>query len=266
MFTFNFKLDTGDKNAGTVYLPTENSFDVPVIIYCHGFCGNRELYPTAKSLCDRAIKEGFAFVTFDFFGCGDTGGDYTQMTYSRWKDNLSEIVSWVIAQPFSKNSIIGCFSVSSGTTAALRMACEDDRLSFVISVATAVSAHIGIGEGGPAKLLADNFDSLMSGGTIKFFGIDFGLDFFIDTVSKAPIHSLGEIKCPVLFLQGTADNIFRQTDAMIAYNLLTYHDPKTKSAHIPVENGNHGLDNVALEAVESIFEWLEGFLVANNTI
>ena len=60
MLTFDFKLDTRDKNVGTVYLPSKNAVDTPVIIYCHGWGGNRSLYPTAEALCDKAIKEGMS--------------------------------------------------------------------------------------------------------------------------------------------------------------------------------------------------------------
>ena len=261
MFTFDFKLESGDQNIGTVYLPSEKATNIPVIIYCHGWGGDRELYPTMHFLCERAMRENIAVVTFDFFGCGDTGGDYSQMTYTRWKQNLSEIFSWVKSQSFSQNDKIGCFSYSSGTTAALRMASEENTLSFIISVATCVSAHIGMDVGGPTKLLADNMDMLMSGGTMKLFGVDFGLNFYVDTVSKAPIHSIGQIRCPVLFLQGTADNTFRCADAKMAYDLLKHHNPHSQTAYILVEGGNHGLDNMPEEAVNKTFEWLDSVIL-----
>lgn len=262
MFTFDFKLSTCDQNVCTVYLPSEDAVDVPVIIYCHGWDCNRKLYPTAKLLCDKAIKDGIAFVTFDFFGCGDTGGDYSQMTYTRWKNNLSEIVSWVISQSFSRKNKVGCFSVSAGTTIAMRLACEDQRLAFIISVATCISTHILMGDGGPAKLLADNLDSLVSGGTAKISGIDFGINFYLDIISNAPIYSMDKIHCPVLFLQGTADTVYRCADAKMAYDLMAHNSPQIKSTYIPLEGGNHGLDNVADKAVEKIFEWLIPILLA----
>jgi pimeloyl-ACP methyl ester carboxylesterase len=254
MFSFNFKVDIGDQNVGTVYLPNDNSKNIPVVIYCHGWGGNRNLWHPTEKLCEMAINNNIAIVTFDFYGCGETGGDYSKMTYSRWKNNLSDIVSWVSSQPFADKSKIGCYAFSSGSTAALRFASEDSRLAFIISVGTCISAHIGMGGGGPAKLLADNFESLLSGGTTKIFGIDFVIEFFTDTVSKAPIHTLLQIKCPVLFLQGTADNTFRIADAKMAYQLMMYENlPVT---HIEITDGKHELDNVANEAMQIVFHWL----------
>jgi pimeloyl-ACP methyl ester carboxylesterase len=259
MFAYNFRLATGDLNVGTVYLPSEAVVNIPVIIYCHGWGGNRQLWKPTQILCDRAMKEGVALVTFDFFGCGETGGSYNQMTYLRWKDNLSEIVSWVADQPFSDKDKIGCYSFSSGSTAALRLAIEDNSLAFVVSVGTCISAHIGMGSGGPAKLLVDNLNALSSSGTASIFGVDFGIDFFLDTISKAPIHSMDKINCPVLFLQGTADNAFRCADAKMAFDLMARKNPALP-AYISLEGGTHELDNMAEKAIDIVFEWLISFI------
>ena len=256
MITYDFRLTTGDFNVGTVYLPSKDVESVPVIIYCHGFGGKRQLWTPTQALCDKAMKAGVALVTFDFFGCGETGGNYEQMTYSRWKENLSDIIAWVKSQPFSNADKIGCYAFSSGSTAAFRLAAESEQLDFIISVGTCISTHFGMGSGGPAKLLADNLDGLLSGSTANLFGINFGIDFYIDTISKAPIHVMSKIKCPVLFLQGTADNTFRCADAKMAYDLMTLSNPNTKTTYKPIEGGEHELDNKADEAMSVAFEWL----------
>jgi len=133
---------------------------------------------------------------------------------------------------------------------------EDDRIAFIISVATCISSHILMGDGGPAKLFADNLDDLISGGTVKMAGVDFGIDFYLDNISNAPIYSMNKINCPVLFLQGTADTVYRCADAKMAYELMLKYNPQTKSSYIPVEGGNHGLDNAADEAAEKILKWI----------
>ncbi len=254
MYTYDFKLNTGDQNFGTVYLPIEGAENIPVIIYCHGWGGRRQLWNPTEKLCERAMKENIALVTFDFFGCGETGGKYSQMTYTRWKNNLADVITWVKEQPFAQESKIGSYAFSSGSTAALRLAAEDDRINFIISVGTCISAHIGMNKGGPAKLLSDNLEVLLSCGTANIFGVDFGINFYTDTISKAPIHTMDKIKCPVLFLQGTADNTFRCADAKTAYDLMRCKNlPATL---IEIEGGTHELDNMADTAIENVFVWL----------
>lgn len=58
---------------------------MPVIIYCHGWKGRRNLWTPTERLCEIALINNMALVTFDFFGCGETGGgNYERMTYRRW--------------------------------------------------------------------------------------------------------------------------------------------------------------------------------------
>ena len=257
----DFKISTGDQNVGTVYLPDSYSGKLPVLVYSHGWGGNRSL----GEVLQRMLNMEIALVTFDYFGCGDTGGDYRQMTYRRWKENLSDIITWVSEQPFADMNKLGCYGFSSGSTSALRLAAEDKRIKYMVSVGTCISAHIGMRGGGPAKLLADNLESLRSGGTAQLFGIDFHLDFYLDTVSNAPIqkHIIGNIKCPILFLQGTADNVYRCADAKMAYDLLRNDSTPTK--HIEFKNGDHGLDNVADKAAEAMLHWMTEIRILKTT-
>ena len=250
MYTFDFKLETGDQNSGTVYLPNESSTNIPVIIYCHGWKGGRKLWLPTEKLCETAINNNMALVTFDFFGCGETGGDYGQMTYRRWKENLSDVIDFIENQPFANKTKIGCYAFSSGSTAALRLAAEDERISFIVSVGTCISTHIFMNSGSPAKWLSDNIENLINGGLVY----DFGIDFCRDTVSNAPIHTMKSIKCPVLFLQGTADNPYRIADARMGYEIMSRNG--LNASHVEIEDGNHELENVIDEAMRYMFDWL----------
>lgn len=252
-YTFDFRIDKGDKNTGTVYLPNESAKKLPVIIYCHGLGSDRQLNPSTKALFDKVLS-GAAIVTFDFYGGGETGGDFRQMTYTRWKNNLADILDWVYEQNWANKNKIGCFAFSSGTTAALRLAQEDNRLSFVISIATCISTNIGMGKGGPCKLLVDNLEGLLTGNTVEIFGVDYGIDYYIDTISNAPIYNMSKIKCPVYFLQGGSDNIYRRTDAKIGYELMQKNN--LLSSYHEITNGNHELDNYPGECADKAINWL----------
>jgi len=67
----------------------------------------------------RLLDKEIALVTFDYFGCGGTGGDYRQMTYRRWKENLACVITWVSGQPFADMNKLGCYGFSSGSTSLL---------------------------------------------------------------------------------------------------------------------------------------------------
>ena len=117
MKTSDFRLPGGDRNVGTVYTPDFGSELMPAMIVCHGWGGNRALDPFRQELCSRLINRGMAVVTFDFFGCGDTGGSYSEMTYGRWTDNLAAVYAWVVGQDWADPARIGSLGISSGSTA-----------------------------------------------------------------------------------------------------------------------------------------------------
>jgi len=269
MYIHDFELTTGDQNVGTVYLPSKSATNLPVLIYCHGwgssrFEDTRNLKIPSQQLCDRAIQENIAYVTFDFFGCGDTGGDYRDFTYSRWKNNLADVITWIESQAFADKSKIACYGTSSGSTAVLRLIAEDSRLCAAISNASCITHHFAMNEGGPAKRFADNVETLAAGNTTMAVGIDFGLEFFVDTISNAPMHTMSQIKCPVLFLQGQDDGIYRRLDAQLGYALMTEADCDNRTAYMPIEGGNHDLTNLPEVAAARVFEWLLPILEANS--
>lgn len=250
MYTYDFKLEENDKNVGTVYLPSKDSKNLPVVIYCHGWKGRRNLWTQTEKLCETAMENNIALVTFDFFGCGETGGDYGKMTYRRWNQNLSDIIDFVETQAFADKNKIGCYSFSAGSMVALRLAAKDKRIAFIISVGTCITTNIFMNSDNPTKCLSDNIELLMDGKTINDYGIDFCRDF----VSNAPVYTIKEVKCPVLFLQGTADNIYRITDAKIGYEIMKANGSNVK--HVEIEHGTHELENVADEAMGEVFDWL----------
>jgi uncharacterized protein len=258
LFAYDFQLTSGDMNTGTVYLPSKESKNIPTIIYCHGWSGSRQLWLPTEKLCEKALLSNIALITFDFFGCGETGGDYTLMTFERWKNNLSDIFSWCTSQPFADVHKIGCYSFSAGSTAALRLAQEDDRIAFIVSVGTCISSHINMVGGGPSKIFADNYKEILSGGKKEIFGVKFGAEFFVDAISNAPIHKMKKIKCPSLFLQGTADNPFRCADAKMAYQIMK--NEGLSADYVELKNGNHELDNVIDDALYHMFNWLSSIV------
>lgn len=149
----------------------------------------------------------------------------------------------------------GCFSISSGTTAAIRFAQNTDKPAFIISVATAISTHIAMGSGGPCKVMMDNLEILMNGGTAELFGVQFPMEFLRDEIQNTAIYSMDKIKCPVFFLQGADDNKWRISDAKFGYNLMFENGQNAK--HFVVDGGDHGLNECSEICAEKSIEWLK---------
>ena len=115
-----FQLADGDRNVGTFYLPETREAPLPVLIICHGWPGDRQLYPFTEALTSRATGAGLAIVTFDFYSSGETGGDPHGMSDGRWATNLAAVCDYVAGQDWADTMRIGALGISSGSTAVLR--------------------------------------------------------------------------------------------------------------------------------------------------
>jgi dipeptidyl aminopeptidase/acylaminoacyl peptidase len=253
-----FQLAGGDRNVGTVYLPEERPAPMPVLIVCFGGTSVRQLYPFTVELCARLTAAGAAVVTFDFYGWGETGGDPSGWTYGRWAANLADVCTYVSAQAWADAGRIGALGISAGSTAVLRCAIDTRKLAAGISIATFLGHYVSMPDG-PAKQLIDHLDTLLAGGTVASKGrgsfvYHFGIDHFKDAIGGAPIYRLHTITCPIFFLQGGADNIYRRSDARLGYELLRSHG--LPASYREIEAGDHVLGNVPHEGADAVLAWL----------
>jgi pimeloyl-ACP methyl ester carboxylesterase len=105
------------------------------------------------------------------------------------------------------------------------------------------------------SILCHELAALQRGETRDCCGFQFKLEFFLDAVGNAPIYRIGEITCPVLFLQGLADNAKRRGDALMGHEYM--QRAKRRSTLVEVPGGNHELDNVVEQRTASIRSWLQ---------
>lgn len=103
-------------------------------------------------------------------------------------------------------------------------------------------------------MLIGHFDTLLAGGTVELYGVQFGLDFFKNFIGQSPIYHLREAKCPLFFLQGEADNVFRRSDARLGYEILKSRG--LPAHYLEIEQGKHALENVPQESTSAILTWL----------
>jgi len=262
MQTISFRLTTGDQNYGEVYLPDKFSGKLPVMIHCHGggMGAHGRLHGSRMLMAEMGLMRGMASAMFDCFAAGETGGDYGEMTYARWVQNLRDVIDYLATLDYIDPARICVVGYSCGSTVALRAAAEyGEKLRCVCCIAACATVHIGMwGQGGAAKCFVDNLEALLAGERRVLFGVEFDKEFFIDDISNAPVHALheGKITCPVLFLQGLQDNAYRVSDARLSYDLMRRKGLPGTLIEYP--EGGHGLDEdgVAEQAVADFYAWL----------
>ena len=72
--------------------------DGPAVVWLGGF--RSDMAGTkAQALADWAQARGRAYVRFDYFGHGESGGDFTQGTITRWRDDALAVLEALVEGP-----------------------------------------------------------------------------------------------------------------------------------------------------------------------
>lgn len=110
---------------GNVRMP-EGGGPFPTIVFLHGFTvwktGPQRLY---EEFVREAVREGFCVVRFDFYGTGESDGEFYEMTIGSEMSETEAIYEWTKQQPYvdGANLFLGGHSMG-----ALIMALEAPKL------------------------------------------------------------------------------------------------------------------------------------------
>ena len=97
------------------------------VILCHGaWTNHREMESRAEALWNR----GFSVMTFDFQGCGESGGRYTSLGL-REVDDLLAAVDYIAAS--GHPDPVGVVGNSMGGSVAIIAAARDERIKAVVT-------------------------------------------------------------------------------------------------------------------------------------
>jgi alpha-beta hydrolase superfamily lysophospholipase len=134
--TITFEAD-GLTLVGSLHLP--DAVKAPFIIGCHGLLANRNS-PKQIDLARTCNRNGLAYFRFDHRGCGDSQGDFVDVTTleARCRD-LDQAVKTISAHS-GVNSMAGLFGSSFGGTVALAYACNHD-VPKLMTYAAPLNSH-----------------------------------------------------------------------------------------------------------------------------
>lgn len=104
----------------------------PGVIWLGGF--KSEMSGTKASALDEwAARQGHAYLRFDYFGHGHSGGDFRKGTVSRWRDDVLAVIDWLTKGP---QILVG--SSTGGWLALLAAKARPERVAGLLLIAPAV--------------------------------------------------------------------------------------------------------------------------------
>lgn len=199
------------KLVGDVKRPAVQARKVPVVIICHGLTGWRaENHNMAVG--DSLLAHGYATVSFDFNGHGESEGKFSDMTIENELEDLHCIYDYVAGLPWVDKKRIAVAGHSQGGFVAGVFAGDMGRKKVKCAVLLAPAACIHVDAvnniffDAPASY-EDLADSAF------YWGRWFGKEYFRAAREIKVFERTGAYDGPVLIVQGDADmpNLLRDS-------------------------------------------------------
>jgi alpha-beta hydrolase superfamily lysophospholipase len=233
----------------------EGSVSPPIVIFCHGFTGEKvggsQFYLHLANAIEAA---GYAVLRFDYAGSGESEGAFAvDTTVTGWKSDLQSVVAWVKHHAIYENSPIYILGHSLGGCIVLLHEDPKNLIAGRIAIAPEVLPEENYRKSilGP-ELWAESVD----GKTIShFFGKGYSLEpYFVRDMLEQKHHPLEASKsysCPVLLIHGTEDNAVPASGSSLFYD--QYTGPKELNL---IDGADHGFSRHLPQLKKSILTFL----------
>lgn len=198
-----FKSDKFDL-YGVLHLPYRMSDKkpVPAVVFCHGFTGTKvEAHRMFVKMARLFEKHRIASLRFDFRGCGDSSGYFSEMTVMGEVEDARNAVDFLCLQPGVDRNRIGLIGLSLGAVSASYVAGRDHRIST-------------LGLWAPAADLMEEAEHIRTQKEIKlirrlkavdYYGLLLGREF-VDEIPKIdPVKAVRKYRGPAIIIHGTND-------------------------------------------------------------
>ncbi len=239
-----------EKLVGIETIPSTDKGKYPTVILAHGFGANKEESGMFDNIAKNLSETGVLVFRFDFSGCGESEGDFSETSLSKLKSDLSEILEFVKSQPTVDTSRIGILGQSLGTAITVTLEPEVKCLIMMGSTPYPKEALI--------KLFEEGYNPkgvstrVKPSGTITKVKAHFWKDFD----NHRLLESIRNIYCPILFIHGEKD------DKAPISEMETYfknaNKPKEKTV---IEGADHGLRPNLDKAYKIIVDWFNKYLI-----
>lgn len=197
-------IPAGDEQIrGVLHMPDNLSAEKhSVIVICHGFIsskvGQHRLFvKAARTFC----QAGFAFLRFDYSGCGESSGEHKNITFANQLKETVAVLDFLGTYPVIDSDAVILLGHSFGGGIASTVAVSDKRISRLIlwsTVANPLADILGI-------VGKELYQQSLDGQPVHYQGFELGRQFFLSLLQIAPLETIKDFGGDVLLVHGTAD-------------------------------------------------------------
>ncbi|SDK94528.1 hypothetical protein SAMN05216298_2158 [Glycomyces sambucus] len=185
---------------GALHLPSDKDAPVPAVVLCHGFGGNRaEFGYTFVRAAAALAAQGIAAFRFDFAGCGDSDGEFDDLTVSDQVAQTVAVLDAVGAHPAVDADRLSLLGMSLGGLTASLAAPHRPVRSLVLWAPAALA--VAMTEEGAKRRAA----AIAEHGYDDFGGLPIRRPFVDDAARIDPFADAAAYTGPVLLAVGADD-------------------------------------------------------------
>ncbi len=190
----------GEYLHGDITFPERSQEKNPAVLLVHGFGVERTEGGMFTDIALKLSSAGFLVFKFDFSGCGDSEGDYSETSLSKLVSDLGIMLDFVRKHPKVDKNKIGILAQSFGTSVTVAL---EPNVNAIILMGSIAHPHELMKE-----LFKEDFNPngissrKRSGGNITRVKPI----FWQDLEQYDLLASMKKISCPILFIHGEKDD------------------------------------------------------------
>lgn len=236
--------------AGLLRLPDETG-KFPAIILCHGLRGNKDR-EFMRDLAMELTYTGFATFAFDFFGHGESQGNFERMTITEELKDLDAAFQFVKTLPEIDAKRIAIVGHSLGGMISSLYVAEQYKKE--IKALGIIASYSDFQKAWSSFFNEDELLQWRKEGSILLQGsYPIRKDLLLDSEHYNILARIEEVTCPTLIIHGTADMRVPLEEAKILLSRLQCQ----KQLEV-VEGANHDFAdrNQRKDLIERLIQWL----------
>lgn len=255
---------SGEKNlSGALHLPDYTRNEIPLIIFIHGFVGSkvgehRLFVKAARYFTER----GYGVFRFDFSGCGESDGDYADVTVTNQLQEVQDVIDYVsIIRGIDKERVT-VIGHSLGGAIASMTAAKDPRVKQLLLWSPVGKPYEDVtGILGPKAVR-----EITKEGRHDYQGFMISKKFIQDLKKHQPLEAIRSYRGPAHIIHAKADEQIPKEHAARYSNSLNKRTHVATVSAYYIENADHTFSGYSFEdeLFNKSFEWMEG--KTNNQI
>ncbi len=183
----------------------------PWLVFCHGFLSDKA--GSYEGRCERAAREGYDAVRFDFRGCGEADGDFVDQTLSDKVADLRAVLAHVAPGPVVLFGSSFGGKVAFHATAELAAGDGPETGSDGVTV-EAIATRAPVTDNGT---FAEARREVEREGSLTFETGQTVDGRFFDDLADYPFEDVAAVlNCPVLLVHGSGDESVDIADSVEA--------------------------------------------------